>query len=216
MARKPDGTEVFGGSTVDVWWGAADATAPALPTGRANLLDHTDIDDDVWTSIGAGFIDEDGFNVDFQNTINKVFVLRSTAAQRVYRTQEEPMITFNLFEGTVAGMGVAMHGTSADVSSGVVDTSSAGDGHRRVTIMRGSVVRDAAILWRAASPADNDPDTNNWMLQGYIPRGVFTQVGSFKYYKEQIALPLTFEALESTVQTGLNKLGWIDVQGEAP
>ena len=214
MARKPDGTEVFGGSTVDVWWGAADATAPALPTGRASLLDHTDIDDDVWTSIGAGFIDEDGFNVDFQNTINKVFILRSTAAQRVYRTQEEPMITFNLFEGTVAGMGVAMHGTSADVSSGVVDTSSAGDGHRRVTIMRGSVVRDAAILWRAASPADNDPDTNNWMLQGYIPRGVFTQVGSFKYYKEQITLPLTFEALESTVQTGLNKLGWIDVQGE--
>ena len=211
------GTEVFGGGTVDVWWSATDETAPDLTDSNADVTNSN------WTTIGAGFIDEDGFNVDLQNTINKVFVLRSTAAQRVYRTQEEPMVTFNLFEGTVAGMGVSLHGTSTDVPSGVVDSTAAGannnpPAYRRVTIMRGPVVRDAAILWRTASPADTDPDSNAYILQGYIPRGVFTQVGSFKYYKEQITLPLTFEALESinSALGDLERLGWIDVQGETP
>ena len=206
------GTEVFGGGTVDIWWAPTDEVAPELTDA------NSDVDSSNWSSIGGGFIDEDGFNVDFQNTINKVFVLRSTAPQRVYRTQEEPMITFNLFDGTVSGMGVAMHGSSTDVSSGVVDTIPAAGtdpAYRRITIMRGPTVRDAAILWRTVSPTDQDPDTNNHILQGYIPRGVFTQVGSFKFYKEQITLPLTFEALESTntLLGDLERMGWIDVQG---
>ena len=206
------GTEVFGGSTVDIWWAATDSLAPVL--AATNPVP----DPSVWSAVGGGYIDEDGFNVDFQNTINKVFVLRSTAPQRVYRTQEEPMITFNLFDGTAEGMGVSMHGTDQTVG-GVISnpsTGSGGDYVKRINIMRGPRVRDAAILWRTASPTDTDPDSNEYLLQGYIPRGVFTQVGSFKFYKEQITLPLTFEALESTNSTldDLERLGWIDVQGE--
>ena len=97
------GTEVMGGGVVDVFFGAVDAAPPEIDATKATILSGA-----VWSEIGEGFIDEDGFNVDLANTINKVFVLRSTAPQRVYRTQEEPMFEFNLFESTMDAMSIAL------------------------------------------------------------------------------------------------------------
>ena len=191
------GVEVMGGGTVDLWWGSADAVAPALDA----VPDTTS-----WSSIGAGFIDEDGFNADFSNTMNKVFVLKSTAPQRMYRTQEEPMFEFNLFESTMEALAIAMHGTEDKVTTTPADTGQIGQ--YRVPILRGPIVQYSAMLFRTISPYDTAPATNAWKLQGYLPVGVFTQVGSFKFYKEQVAMPLTFELVESET----NALGYIEAQ----
>jgi hypothetical protein len=189
------GTEVFGGGTVDVWWGAVDAVAPSVDAEPLPA---------AWSLIGEGFISEDGLSSDLANTITKVFVLKSTAPQRIYRTQEEPMVELSLFESTMEALAVALHGTETQVT-----TTAATDtvvGVKEVPIMRGATVRESAVLFRSVSPYDTAPDTNDWKFQGYLPRGVFTKVGSFKFYKEQIALPLTFELLESTVPAnGLGK-----------
>ena len=198
------GTEVMGGGVVDVFFGAVDAVPPEIDATKATILSGA-----VWSEIGEGFIDEDGFNVDLANTINKVFVLRSTAPQRVYRTQEEPMFEFNLFESTMDAMSIALQ-TAELPTAGVVAGASGTAGYKRLQIKRGAIIQEAAILFRTVSPYDTAPATNGWLLQGWLPRGVFTQVGSFKFYKEQVALPLTFELLESTT----NDLGYIEAQHE--
>ena len=195
------GTEVMGGGVVDIFWGAADAVAPDLDATKATIISGS-----VWSEIGEGFIDEDGFNVDLANTVNKVFVLRSTAPQRIYRTQEEPMFEFNLFESTMHAMSVALQSTETAITT--VPAADAQIGYHRLPIKRGAIVQEASILFRTVSPYDTAPSTNGWLLQGYLPRGVFTQVGSFKLYKEQVALPLTFELLESKT----NDLGYIEAQ----
>ena len=193
------GTEVMGGGTVDVWWGSVDTAPPLLTVASDTIETNT-----TWSEIGEGFIDEDGFNSDLQNTVNKVFVLKSTAPQRIYRTQEEPMFTFNLFESTIEAKAIALHGGTGVITNPTSTT-------RRVNIQRGPTVREVAMLFRTVSPYDDDPDVNGWVLQGYLPRGVFTEVGSYKYYKEQVALPLTYALLESDAQTGdLAGLGWIE------
>ena len=191
------GVEVMGGGTVDLWWAPLDESPPALGTEPGGN----------WSSIGEGFIDEDGFNSDFSNTINKVFVLKSTAPQRVYRTQEEPMFEFNLFESTMEALAIAMHGTENKVD-GTIATNTV----RRVPIKRGPIIQYSAMLFRTISPYAA-LGTEVWKLQGYLPSGVFTQVGSFKFYKEQVALPLTFELVESTGQTNTDhSLGYIEAQ----
>lgn len=197
------GTEVFGGGVVDVFWGAVDAIAPALDDSKSDIITAG-----VWSEIGEGFIDEDGLNADFANTTNKVFVLRSTAAQRIYRTQEEPMVEFNLFESTIEAMAIGLHGADTGTGSRITNPET---NTKRVAIKRGSIVQESAILFRTVSPYDTNPAVNGWLLQGYFPRGIFEKIGSYKYYKEQVALPLTFASLESLT----NDLGWIEAQFEA-
>ena len=198
------GTEVFGGGTVDLWWGAVDADEPEP---------NVDPPATAWTPIGQGFISEDGLSADLANTITKVFVLKSTAPQRIYRTQEEPMIEFSLFEATMEALSIALHGSENQVTT-VAATDSV-IGKRSVPIQRGATVREAAVLFRSVSPYDTDPDTNSWHFQGYLPRGVFTKIGNFKFYKEQLALPLTFELLESEAN-GLGQLSAQDANVTTP
>ena len=193
------GTEVMGGGTVDVWWGAVDTAPPLLTVASDTIETNT-----TWSEIGEGFIDEDGFNADLQNTVNKVFVLKSTAPQRIYRTQEEPMFTFNLFESTIEAKAIGLHGGTGVITNPTSNNSTC-------NIQRGPTVREVAMLFRSVSPYDDDPDVNGWVLQGYLPRGVFTEIGSYKYYKEQVALPLTYALLESDAQSNpLEGLGWIE------
>ena len=191
------GTETMGGGVVDLWWGSVDAVCPDL-----DVVPPTS----AWSDIGAGFISEDGFNADLANTIKKVFVLKSTAAQRIYRTQEEPMFEFNLFESTIEAMAIGLHGTESKVTTTAATATVIGK--KRVSIKRGAIVQESSVLFRTVSPYDTDPAVNEWLLQGYLPRGVFTKIGSYKYYKEETALPLTFELLESDT----NELGWIEAQ----
>jgi hypothetical protein len=182
------GTEVFGGGTVNVWWAPVDTVKPDL-TGATDPAAP-------WAAIGQGYISEDGLSADLANTITKVFVLRSTGPQRIYRTQEEPMVEFSLFESTIEALAIALHGTTTVVTDR--DATDTLTGLKEVDIQRGATVRESAILFRSVSPYDKAPDTNKWQFQGWLPRGVFTKIGNFKFFKEQLTLPLTFEVLEST------------------
>ena len=166
-----------------------------------------------WTLIGlAGDrgITEEGVKLSHPQTTEVVRSLGSTAPIKVFRTEEDLMIEFEVMDLTLENYKLI-------VNSNVVATTAAGGGaagFKEVDLYRGADVSQFAILIRG----DFSPYGDNWNTQWEIP--VMFQTGSpeIVFVKgTPVGLAFEFTAIgDPNAATPANRFGRTVAQNAAP
>ena len=168
---------------IQVWTAAEATAAPELSAAPPA----------AWTLLGTNgqrSMSEDGVTVEFSETIEAQRSLGSTAIQKLFRTEEEVMITVALLDVSAETFAIAMSGLAITISAAA--TSKAG--FRAVDLLRGFDVLNLAFLARGFSPYADAMSAQFW-----IPKGYASFSGGLQYQKGEAAMiELEIMAIEDT------------------
>lgn len=147
----------------------------------------------TWVQVGTSgprSVTEDGVTVSLPQTTEKWRSLGSTGARKIFRTEEDCVISFVLADVSLEQVQIALNGnaiTAVAASAGVAGTKTIG-------LTRGPAVTQYALLLRGPSPY-----MAAGVMQFEVPMVV--QVGSpelvFSKGGDPAGVALQFEALES-------------------
>ena len=139
---------------------------------------------------GARSISEDGLTVSFEESIESQRVLGSTGVQKLFRTDEDLMLSLSLLDVSAETFAIAMSGLPVtDVAA-----ASGTGGYRAVDLLRGFDVENLAFLARGFSPYGD-----NMAAQFWLPKGYASFSGELQYQKGEAAMiELEIMAIEHT------------------
>jgi len=136
-----------------------------------------------WRSLGET---QDGVEVEFSESLEKIRTDQRTGAVKTTRTEEDMMVKTKLAEATLENLGDALGVTLTDTAAGVGTI-----GTREIPLHRGATVSEWAVLFRGSSPYYNGN------AQYEVPRAIFEKIDAFKYEKgPNTGFPITISALE--------------------
>lgn len=137
---------------------------------------------------GAKNYGEDGVTITFDQTVEEQMVLGSTAPQKAFRTEEHLSLSVVLVDLTAENLATVMNGqtvSTRNAASGV-------GGYKSIDLLRGSSVREMALLIRGFSPYADDMNAQHW-----VPRAYVASVGEYGFTKGEAAgTEVEFMALE--------------------
>ena len=140
-------------------------TLYAAPEGTA-APEISEVPPSGWDLLGvqgAKSLSEDGVTITPDETVEGQRVLGSTAIQKLFRTEEELMVSFGLHDISVETMAKALGKDVTDVAAG---TGSAG--YKEVDLLRGFDITYNAVLARGKSPYGDDYNMQWWIPKTYL------------------------------------------------
>lgn len=161
-----------------------------------------------WAVLGTNSsksITEDGVTITHEQTVERFYVVGSTAPQKAFRTQEELMAAFSIADMTAEQYAKVLNGpTVTDTAAG-----SGTAGVRDFNLLRGLDLQERGLLLRSAY----SPYADAFEMQYWIPR-CFQNGNPAPVFKkgEPAMLETEWVALES--QTSTNGFGKFEAQDE--
>lgn len=174
---------------------AAPFTAYLGATANTVVAEPTDLNAAVpgtWTKIGTrgsdGY-DEDGVTFSHEETIEYFRGLGKTGRLKAWRTEEEPSVSFKVYDLTPDALAIAQGQTKSTVAASGGVTAA-----QKVTLLKGYDVQQRSLLLRsdAGSPLGDSFKTQLW-----FPTVVLESVDEIVFKKgEPAGLEFTFAILQ--------------------
>ena len=159
-----------------------------------------------WAVLGAQgkkSLSEDGVTITPDETLEGQRVLGSTAIQKLFRTEEDLMVSFGLLDISVETMARALGNGLNEVAAG-----SGSGGYKEVELMRGFDVNYLAVLARGKSPYGD-----NMNMQWWIPKVYLSFNGDVAFVKGEAAM-LEIEGM--VVEHSTDRFGKFQAQHAPP
>ena len=137
---------------------------------------------------GSRSLSDDGLTLGFSETMESQRTLGSTGVAKLFRSEEDLMISFGLLDVTVETFADAFSGLSVTEIAAASGTA----GYRKVNLLRGFNVLNQAFLVRGFSPYGDGMEAQYW-----VPKGYASFSGDLNYTKGGAAMiPMEIMAIE--------------------
>lgn len=145
----------------------------------------------AWKTLGtngAKNYGDGGVTITPEQSIEEQMVLGSTAPQKAFRTEEHITLTVTLVDASAEALASVMN----DKTVTDTDATATASGTRKFDLLRGSDVKEFALLVRGLSPYAESMNAQYW-----LPRAYVSSVGELNYSKgAAAATEIVFAALE--------------------
>lgn len=121
----------------------------------------------AWSLLGTNGdenISEDGVTVDFEETIERQRVLGSTGVKKLFRTEEDLMVSCTLLDVSAETYARVLNNAAITDVAAAVGTA----GRREFDLLRGSDIAETAILVKGFSPYAANMSAQYWIPRAYI------------------------------------------------
>ena len=137
---------------------------------------------------GARSYSDNGLTVTIEESIESQRSLGSTGVVKLFRTEEDVMLTLSLLDVSVETFAIAMSGLSVTT----IPAGSGTGGYRHVPLLRGFNVQNLAFLAKGFSPYGDGMSAQFW-----VPKAYASFSGELQYVKgEAVVLELEIMAIE--------------------
>ena len=137
---------------------------------------------------GSRSISDEGLTFGFTETMESQRTLGSTGVAKLFRSEEDLLISFGLLDMTVETFADALSGLGVSEVAAATGTA----GYRRVDLLRGFNVLNQAFLIRGFSPYGDGMEAQYW-----VPKGYASFSGDVTYTKGGAAMiPISIMAIE--------------------